>query len=388
MTRCEDFYVKVEKDGNFCGMSKQSYSQVKAYIKFIKEHSKILSLTAEAVKPLMREPDEEVREEAISTIAKSLNYHRPPGSKKEVKKPTAKDVKEVIEIEREMIERKRELEDPSKEVTLVSPIPSQIATEERDIEEKKEAEEEQTLIVADTRETTQTKSLFNKTNENIEWAHWSWNPVTGCKRDCPYCYAHDIGVRFNGTFEPQFHPNRMSAPQNTKLPQKMETVGDKNVFVCSMADLFGDWIESEIIQAIIKETAKAPQWNFLFLTKSPDRLSEFTFPSNAWVGATIDSQKRVTSTLNAFRLLKSKPTVLFISMEPFNEEITYNRHDLDIIDWLIIGGRSESSGMVAFQPKWNWVEAVLTQARKSRVQVYFKPNLMVRPREYPGMEVF
>jgi pyruvate-formate lyase-activating enzyme len=25
---------------------------------------------------------------------------------------------------------------------------------------------------------------------------WSWNPVTGCLHDCPYCYARDIANRF------------------------------------------------------------------------------------------------------------------------------------------------------------------------------------------------
>jgi hypothetical protein len=24
------------------------------------------------------------------------------------------------------------------------------------------------------------KAVFNETNENIEWARWTWNPVTGC----------------------------------------------------------------------------------------------------------------------------------------------------------------------------------------------------------------
>ena len=23
----------------------------------------------------------------------------------------------------------------------------------------------------------------------IEWADYTWNPVTGCLRGCPYCYA-------------------------------------------------------------------------------------------------------------------------------------------------------------------------------------------------------
>jgi len=31
------------------------------------------------------------------------------------------------------------------------------------------------------------KNKFNKTNENIDWAKWSWNPVTGCKLGCKYC---------------------------------------------------------------------------------------------------------------------------------------------------------------------------------------------------------
>jgi hypothetical protein len=32
------------------------------------------------------------------------------------------------------------------------------------------------------------KQTFNATNDNIEWAKWSWNPVTGCKM------AAEIGI--------------------------------------------------------------------------------------------------------------------------------------------------------------------------------------------------
>lgn len=27
---------------------------------------------------------------------------------------------------------------------------------------------------------------LNRTNENVDWAWWTWNPVTGCLHDCPY----------------------------------------------------------------------------------------------------------------------------------------------------------------------------------------------------------
>jgi hypothetical protein len=38
------------------------------------------------------------------------------------------------------------------------------------------------------------QSKFNETNESIDWAWWSWNPITGCNHGCPYCYARDIAT--------------------------------------------------------------------------------------------------------------------------------------------------------------------------------------------------
>jgi hypothetical protein len=52
-----------------------------------------------------------------------------------------------------------------------------------------------------------TKTM-NKPNDNIEWAMWSWNPVTGCLHGCEYCYARDIANRFYPQkFVPSFVPN-------------------------------------------------------------------------------------------------------------------------------------------------------------------------------------
>ena len=37
--------------------------------------------------------------------------------------------------------------------------------------------------------------VFNKQeSKDIEWAQWSWNPVTGCLHSCSYCYARDIAL--------------------------------------------------------------------------------------------------------------------------------------------------------------------------------------------------
>ena len=35
----------------------------------------------------------------------------------------------------------------------------------------------------------ESRAKFNPVNENMDWAKWSWNPVTGCRRCCTYCYA-------------------------------------------------------------------------------------------------------------------------------------------------------------------------------------------------------
>jgi protein gp37 len=224
-------------------------------------------------------------------------------------------------------------------------------------------------------------AIFNRTNENIEWAKWSWNPVTGCKNTCSYCYARDIANRFyKQGFKPTFHKNRLSAPMNTKIKKSEKDIsGIHNVFVCSMADLFGDWVDKKWIDAILESVRNAPEWIFIFLTKNPNRLSEFKFPDNAWVGATIDIQDKVKKTENAFKNVKAK--VKFISCEPLKEQIVFN--NLSLFNWLIIGGQSKSSNEPEFQPQWEWVESLLNQARENNLKVYFKPNLKVQPKEYP-----
>ncbi len=225
---------------------------------------------------------------------------------------------------------------------------------------------------------------FNRTNDNIEWALWTWNPVTGCKHDCPYCYARDIANRFYPQgFEPTFHPERLTAPQHTRVPDAArDNPGERNVFVCSMADLFGKWVPQEWIDAVLAEVRKAPQWTFIFLTKNPRRLVDIAWPENAWVGTTVDKQARVKPAEDAFAAITAR--VRFLSCEPLRERLTFNH--LDLFDWLIVGGQSRSSGEPEAQPQPEWLEHLQYQwwqAGRGWDTFYWKPNLTTRPRGYP-----
>jgi len=231
--------------------------------------------------------------------------------------------------------------------------------------------------------TRQGNKTFNQTNENIEWAAWSWNPVTGCKHNCEYCYAYDIAKRFypHG-FEPTFHPDRLTAPQNTKVgqPRWKDDIGYKGVFVCSMADLFGEWVPQEWIDAVLASTRRSPDLTFIFLTKNPNRLVGIDWPDNAWVGTSVDRQHRVQSAEQAFTQFDAP--VKFLSCEPMLEELTFT--NLGMFDWVIAGACSKTARHPEVQPEWRWVESLLRQTRNAGQAFYMKPNIKARPREYPS----
>src|SRR5262245_22200545 len=107
---------------------------------------------------------------------------------------------------------------------------------------------------------------FNEQDsDSIEWAKWSWNPVTGCLHNCPYCYARDIAERFYPQkFAPAIWPKRLSMPYETSVPKEAERdISFRNVFTCSMADLFGKWVPRKWIETVLEIVAENPQWNFL-----------------------------------------------------------------------------------------------------------------------------
>lgn len=243
----------------------------------------------------------------------------------------------------------------------------------------------------------QGKATFNQTSgPGISWANWSWNPVTGCLHNCDYCYAREIATndRFRSAypagFTPLFHHERLDAPANTVVPtQHRDDPAWRRVFVCSMADLYGRWVPQEWIDQVHTSMCAAPQWQYITLTKFPGRYPGLAMPPGAWVGTSVDEQKRVRLAEDAFRNI-GDVAVKWLSLEPLREPLEFT--DLSMFDWVVIGAQTETrqpSGTVpAFAPPFEWVARIVAQAREAGCRIHLKPNLLgaVGP-DRPGMQM-
>jgi len=237
----------------------------------------------------------------------------------------------------------------------------------------------------------------------IDWCTMSWNPVTGCLHKCEYCYARGIARRFGGAditdysktvpsintyfsnsqihelnepvidtstrriapypfgFDPTFHVYRLNEPALIKKPQ--------NIFVCSMADLFGDWIPDEWIEKVFEACIKAPQHRYLFLTKNPNRyceiLQDAQSPDNFWFGTT------VTNSDNTI-IFRSNMDNIFVSLEPLQSDIK----EIDYyLKWVIIGAETGNRKDKVI-PKKEWIENIVNYCREKNVPVFMKNNLV------------
>ena len=194
----------------------------------------------------------------------------------------------------------------------------------------------------------------------IDWCDRSYNPVTGCKHDCPYCYARAIHVRFKRPWEPTFHPERLDHPLKVNRPQR--------IFVCSMADLFGEWVPQDWIDKVLSVVRQAPQHQFLFLTKNPERLSTITWGANCWVGATAVDQEAYNRAAKAMQLVDAP--VRFVSVEPMMASVIMDGYKWKP-DWLIVG----SLGTHKDATRQVWAERLTQAAVRHGVPVFHKANL-------------
>ncbi len=225
---------------------------------------------------------------------------------------------------------------------------------------------------------------MNKTK--IDWCDSTWNPVTGCLHECKYCYARGIAKRFGGLdgagmdglltlterrdtpypagFMPTLHRYRLDDYKDKK---------GRNIFVCSMADLFGRWVPDEWIEEVFRACAAAPQHNYIFLTKNPRRYISLAkagkLPKEHWYGWT------VTDKGNTHRNTLYEEYNTFVSFEPLLADPCYFDYiEIPLIRWAIIGAESGNRKDKVI-PKREWIEKLVDQCRAADVPVFMKESL-------------
>lgn len=226
---------------------------------------------------------------------------------------------------------------------------------------------------------------MNKTK--IDWCDSTWNPVTGCLHGCEYCYARGIAERFGGKqkyaniFEENepvigadskalAYPHRFSP---TLLRYRLSDYAGKkgrNIFVCSMADLFGDWVPDSWIEEVFRACEKAPQHNYLFLTKNPKRYVELSekgilkSSNNMWYGSTVTAMEEYFSSEKTYNT--------FLSIEPMFSSVSPST--IEGVKWIIIGaetGRRKDKVI----PKREWIEDILEDCRRRNIPLFMKSSL-------------
>ena len=266
----------------------------------------------------------------------------------------------------------------------------------------------------------------------IDWCDSTWNPVTGCLHGCEYCYARRIAERFSTAmampdfellvpmdephpvyelsepvrhdfhgnkrepypygFQPTFHRYKLDEPLRWKKP--------RTIFVCSMGDMFGNWVPDEWIKQLFEACEAAPQHRFLFLTKNPGRYCHLEragiMPKgdNFWFGATFDHSNWPGH--DGPHEIPGRPTTFalhgkmvhdagdfyypaypeknrFVSFEPLLYDIGAHIGSTGA-QWHIIGAETGNrKGKVATQREW--VEHIVEYSDKNHIPVFMKESL-------------
>jgi protein gp37 len=178
----------------------------------------------------------------------------------------------------------------------------------------------------------------------------------------------------------------------------------RRIFVCSMTDLFGEWVSDEQLDRIFAVMALAPQHTFLVLTKRAERMREYlsapkilsrlaqALPGrgivgyspwpllNVWLGVSVEDQRRADERIP--HLLATPAAARWLSIEPMLEAIDLSwlpqtgteelpGHYLRDkgISWIVVGGES---GPHARPFDLEWGRSLIRQCRAASVLVFVK----------------
>jgi len=244
----------------------------------------------------------------------------------------------------------------------------------------------------------------------ISWTDETWNPVHGCSHakspGCDHCYARRMSKRLAGrcgyppapdNFKVTLRPDRLEQPLRWRKPRQ--------VFVCSMSDLFHDDVPDEFIQKVFAVMALAYQHTFQVLTKRPARmqaliesnafrievesiaiinrlredlqLSERNFDTfrrrikwpldNVWLGITAENQTMLDERWQYLRYTEA--ALHYISFEPLLGSVILPKDFTGRYAWAITGGET-GPGARPMHPVW--ARGLRDQCQAAEVAFHFK----------------
>lgn len=188
------------------------------------------------------------------------------------------------------------------------------------------------------------------------------NAVIGCTRGCEYCYARAVTKRYHVTdnfYVPQFLPNKLRI-LNRKRP--------RIYFMTGMSDL-SDWKE-DWIRITMDAVRDNPQHQYIFLTKSPEKLDMDCDMGNVCFGVTVtmDSEKGRIKELRRNVHAES----YHITFEPMFDKIT--DVDYEGVDWIVVGTETGNRRGKAVSQR-DWIQDLADSALDSGVKVFMKEDV-------------
>lgn len=259
-----------------------------------------------------------------------------------------------------------------------------------------------------------TKQFNSKTGaRGIEWCDETRNIFGGCFHRCRWqmpdgtvamCYAESLaenGVAKAGYpagFEHHyFREDGFKALVAGRNPEF--------IFMDSMSDLFGHWVDEANVRQVMQAMGTAPQHAYQSLTKAPKRILKFMndLPANLWVGVSsppdffmpetavphpafkgtgmkpsrpMDLNQKVrymASTMDVLRQVKAHGNLTWMSLEPVSWDMAAYIGPDHPLDWAIIG--AASNGRAYFQPEASHIQKLLDIFDATNTPVFFKGNI-------------
>jgi protein gp37 len=271
----------------------------------------------------------------------------------------------------------------------------------------------------------------------IGWTDHTFNAWMGCARVSPACggakgvggcYAEALVTGRMGYHAESADPRRrltLWGPPSTSTRLRTSAANWRNpvawdaaakrdgvrrrIFCASLADVFEDHPDLPAVRADLWpliERCDGLDWQLL--TKRPENIRAMVppswlapggWPAHAWVGTTVEDQKRAAQRIP--HLLTVPARVRFLSMEPLLEAVdleaafsVYDRRGepsgprcnsdgSPAISWVIVGGES-GPGSRAFDVAW--ARSIVAQCREAGVSAFVK-QLGARPIDGDLVEV-